>query len=88
MHYPATAFSASGKPTIIAPGGQPIGQRDGLSAGDIGAVAALYPSTVGRRLFYTASLIELANTLRNLGYRGYGFTCAMSMALLWRARYR
>lgn len=45
MHYSATAFSKNGKPTIepLKPGGEKIGQRDGLSAGDIAGVRAMYP---------------------------------------------
>ena len=46
MHYPATAGSRSGNPTIIPR--QPnvrIGQRDGLSALDRAAIEALYPNT-------------------------------------------
>lgn len=44
MHYPATAFSVNGQPTIVAQGGQPIGQRDGLSRGDIAAIKGIYPT--------------------------------------------
>ncbi len=43
MHYGATFFSSNGQPTIIPLGGQAIGQRTGLSAGDIAAVRAIYP---------------------------------------------
>ena len=43
MHYPRTAFSKNGKPTIEPVGAAAIGQRVGLSAGDIAAVAAMYP---------------------------------------------
>jgi hypothetical protein len=43
MHYPATAFSLNGKPTIVAKNGSPIGQRDGLSQGDLGAMRLMYP---------------------------------------------
>jgi hypothetical protein len=44
MHYPALGFSANGKPTIeTIPVGIGIGQRRGLSAGDIAAVTKLYP---------------------------------------------
>lgn len=43
MHYPATAFSNNGQPTIQTRGGQPIGQRQGLSAGDIAAIRMIYP---------------------------------------------
>ncbi|KAJ9454004.1 Zinc metalloproteinase nas-13 [Diplonema papillatum] len=40
MHYPSTAYSINGKPTIEAP--QPIGQDSGLSAGDIATIDFLY----------------------------------------------
>lgn len=43
MHYPRTAFSRNGQDTIVPLGGQAIGQRNGLSAGDIAAVRAMYP---------------------------------------------
>lgn len=43
MHYPATAFSVNGQATIRAKGGAPIGQRNGLSNGDIAAVKMMYP---------------------------------------------
>lgn len=43
MHYSRTAFSRNGQDTIVPLGGQAIGQRNGLSAGDIAAVRAMYP---------------------------------------------
>jgi hypothetical protein len=45
MHYPRTAFSANGQETITPtdPNAQ-IGQRNGLSAGDVAAVRAMYPA--------------------------------------------
>ena len=43
MHYGSTAFSSNGQPTITPLSRQTIGQRTGLSAGDIAAVRALYP---------------------------------------------
>ena len=47
MHYPPTAFSVNGQPTIVAlqpiPAGVTVGQRTGLSAGDIAGVQAMYP---------------------------------------------
>jgi Astacin (Peptidase family M12A) len=43
MHYPATAFSVSSQPTIRVKGGQSIGQRNGLSEGDIAAIRLMYP---------------------------------------------
>jgi hypothetical protein len=42
MHYPATAFSKNGQPTIEPVTARQIGQRDHLSAGDIQAIADLY----------------------------------------------
>ncbi len=44
MHYPRDAFTNGGGDTIVPAGGQAIGQRTGLSAGDIAAVRALYPN--------------------------------------------
>ncbi len=75
MHYPATAFSATGQPTIVPLGGQPIGQRQGMSAGDIAAIAALYPSTIGGDHFYTASPVELQYAVTNAGYQKEGVAC-------------
>jgi astacin len=42
-HYPADAFSVNGQPTIRTPNGEPIGQRTGLSQGDMEAIRAMYP---------------------------------------------
>lgn len=45
MHYPANAFSINGLNTIeTIPAGIPIGQRSGLSAGDIAGVRLMYPT--------------------------------------------
>ncbi|QKZ13337.1 Dot/Icm T4SS effector Zinc-dependent metalloprotease LegP [Spirosoma sp. KUDC1026] len=47
MHYPANAFSINGQATIIPlqtiPAGVVMGQRSGLSAGDINGVHLMYP---------------------------------------------
>lgn len=43
MHYGRTAFTTNGQATIVPLGGQAIGQRAGLSAGDIAAIRAMYP---------------------------------------------
>lgn len=47
MHYPPTAFSINGQPTIVPrqplPAGVTLGQRESLSAGDIQGVAMMYP---------------------------------------------
>ena len=54
MHYPRTAFSRNGQDTIIPLGGQVIGQRNGLSAGDIAAVRVMYPELEASQCeFYT-----------------------------------
>ena len=48
MHYPGTAFSINGQPTLVPrvalPPGVAMGQRTGLSAGDIAGVLAMYPN--------------------------------------------
>ena len=50
MHYPPTAFSTNGQDTIIPlqplPAGVTMGQRTGLSPGDLAGVRMMYP-TVG-----------------------------------------
>jgi hypothetical protein len=43
MHYGRRAFSNNNQDTIIPLGGQAVGQRNGLSAGDIAAIRAMYP---------------------------------------------
>jgi hypothetical protein len=73
MHYPAKAFSSNGLDTIEAVVGEPIGQRDGLSDGDVAAVLELYPRAVAmRHQLYTASLLELARAVTDKGYRSSG----------------
>jgi hypothetical protein len=48
MHYPPKAFSTNGQDTIIPlqslPAGVALGQRGGLSQGDIAGVRAMYPA--------------------------------------------
>jgi hypothetical protein len=46
MHYPRWAFSRNGQDTIVPKNGQEIGQRSGLSAGDIAAVEAMYAGVI------------------------------------------
>lgn len=43
MHYGRFAFTSNGLPTIEPVGGQPIGQRTGMSQRDLAAVRLLYP---------------------------------------------
>lgn len=43
MHYGRRAFSRNNQDTIVPLGEQAIGQRNGLSAGDIAAIRAMYP---------------------------------------------
>lgn len=48
MHYSNFAFSKNGQPTITTiPPGTPIGQRDGLSPGDIFTINSIYPDACG-----------------------------------------
>ncbi len=50
MHYGRNAFSRNGQPTIVpTQSGVTIGQRNGLSAGDIAAVRAMYPNLESSR---------------------------------------
>jgi hypothetical protein len=73
MHYPAKAFSANNEDTIVALGGQAIGQRAGLSDSDVAAVAELYPHALGgSHHLYTSSILEVANAVRDQGYRNDG----------------
>lgn len=46
MHYSSMAFSKNQQVTIetLKPGGDKIGQREGLSAGDVSGVKAMYPT--------------------------------------------
>jgi hypothetical protein len=72
MHYPPKAFSANGQDTIVALGGEAIGQRAGLSNSDVAAVAELYPHALGGHHLYTSSIVEVANAVRDQGYRNDG----------------
>lgn len=72
MHYPANAFAINpSQPTIIAP--QPIGQRSGLSAGDIAAVNRIYPRkvTLGDTSTNGPALVNRGSELL-LGWTGSG----------------
>jgi hypothetical protein len=73
MHYPAKAFSSNALDTIVALGGQQIGQRDGLSQSDIAAVMELYPGSPGSaRHLYTSVIIELARAIGGQGFKSEG----------------
>jgi len=43
MHYRNWEFSKNGEPTLTSKNGEPFGQREKLSDGDLAAVAKLYP---------------------------------------------
>jgi hypothetical protein len=74
MHYPRTAFSKNGQDTItpVQPNAQ-IGQRTGLSPGDIAAVGAMYrsPGPVKRPYRPFKKLLDILARLR-LRFRGGG----------------
>jgi hypothetical protein len=67
MHYPRDAFSSNGQDTIVPIGGQTIGQREGLSAGDVSAIGGLYPDLVRPLLFrIAAGAVPLARPVIDL----------------------
>lgn len=75
MHYPRTAFSRNGQPTIIPldergqiDERQVIGQRNGLSAEDIVAVRAMYPMLEPSR---TWSGVQFRNSIPANQTRGW-----------------
>lgn len=73
MHYPAKAFSSNGLDTIVALGGQQIGQRLALSASDISTVHQLYPGTSGgARHLYTSQILELTRAITESGFKSDG----------------
>ena len=51
MHYGRFAFTSNGLPTIEPLGSQAIGQRAGMSLGDIAAVRLLYPPVWSRGVY-------------------------------------
>jgi hypothetical protein len=64
MHYPASGFSANGKPTIeTIPPGIAIGQRGKLSTGDIAAVKAMYPNGSTEQPSVTIESIPTGQTI-------------------------
>lgn len=73
MHYGTTFFSSNGEPTIEAPDGISIGQREALSVGDITTVDALYATDLS--LSETATpldgdTIQVDVQITNLGRLG------------------
>jgi astacin len=66
MHYGAYSFSKNGLPTIETLEGQSIGQRAGLSAGDIASAKSFYPMVAVYKM--TQGLVVLQHeTRRRLG---------------------
>ena len=57
MHYSAFSFSRNNRPTIeTIPPGMIIGQRDGLSGGDIDAVSRMYDQPPAEKVIETSPL--------------------------------
>ena len=74
MHYPGTAFSKNGQPTITTiPPGISIGQRNGLSDHDIATIHAMYTTWHGNKaVLKTYSTHHAQNAwayLQDLGWR-------------------
>jgi hypothetical protein len=69
MHYPRWAFSKNGQDTIVPtnPNAQ-IGQRDGLSPGDIAAVRAMYPTCTIKH-----PVTDHGGVVKKLGDDGFRF---------------
>ena len=65
MHYGAYAFSNNGSPTIttINPAGAFIGQRSGLSTGDISALNSLYATDLSMTLQASPTVVNPAALL-------------------------
>lgn len=59
MHYPTHAFSKNGQPTIEPVGGQVIGQRTGLSAGDIAAVRVMYLTKLAQAMWIHGTSLQV-----------------------------
>lgn len=70
MHYGATAFSKNGQPTITTvPPGRPIGQRDGLSDGNIATIQSIYSGDGNSSRPYT---VQPGDTLYLIAQRELG----------------
>lgn len=78
MHYPRKAFSKNTQDTIVPNNaGAQIGQRDGLSPGDIDAVKTLYPNCGGPTIvvhkkirdgeIVVKSVLDRSKPLRDIG---------------------
>jgi hypothetical protein len=71
MHYPTHAFSKNGKATIVAIGGEAVGQRTGLSTGDIARVRSMYPGATNVALAATSDGNQLFLFNTGLNSRAY-----------------
>ncbi len=72
MHYGTHFFAKGDKPTIIVPPGESIGQRLGLSPGDISAVNSMYATDLAVRAVTTdlGDAAEVDVTVDNIGELG------------------
>ncbi|MGR0318915.1 M12 family metallopeptidase [Agromyces sp. ZXT2-3] len=76
MHYSPLAFSRNGLPTIDAlvplPAGVVMGQRDGLSAGDIAAMRQMYPGLAWPKRTQKEVFKEpVKDPIRDAGNKGF-----------------
>ena len=72
MHYPRWAFSKNGKDTIVPHGDYEIGQRAGLSEGDINGVLEMYnlddPTITGMGSMSYSSMSESSGGCHHDGH--------------------
>jgi hypothetical protein len=72
MHYPRWAFSKNGKDTIVPHGDYEIGQRTGLSEGDINGVLEMYnlddPTITGMGSMYHSSMSDMGSGCHHDGH--------------------
>ncbi|MET0541046.1 MAG: M12 family metallopeptidase [Variovorax sp.] len=78
MHYGRKDFSKNGQDTIVPLGGQAIGQRTSLSAGDVATINSIYPNMKRPLLFRVSAagaatpvaqrVINLPDVLKQQGF--------------------
>ena len=84
MHYYENAFSANGLPTIVTiPAGVQIGQRNGLSTGDIAGIKALYKPAVTTTSTVTYVYVTITANPVGAPFMVDGLKYTASITLRW-----